>query len=181
MRIPATIVGAALLAEGMGFSHAQPFPTKGMRMIVPPPPAGSADFLGRLIAENLQKRLGQTMVTENRPGAGQPIASAYVAKADPDGHTLILVTVTYATSAAIYSKLPFDPMADLTGVAMVGEGPLILTVHPSLPVKPVRDLVALARSRPGVLNYGSAGAGSIPHLATELFAGATKINVVHVP
>jgi tripartite-type tricarboxylate transporter receptor subunit TctC len=160
---------------------AQTFPSKSMRMVVPTPPSGSADILGRLVAENLQKRLGQTVVTENRPGAGQTIGTNFVAKSDPDGHTLLLVTVSYVINPAIYSKLPYDPLTDLTGVAMVGSGPLLLTVHPSLPVQSVKDLVALARAKPGTLDYGSASAGTIPHLAAELFAASAKVNIVHVP
>lgn len=181
MRSIATAFAASLLAAGLPMAAAQQFPTKPMRMVVPTPPSGSADIIGRLLAEHLQKRLGQTMVTENRPGAGQTIGTAYVAKADPDGHTLLLVTVSYTTNAAVYSKLPYDPLTDLTGVAMVGQGPLLLTVHPSLPVKSVKQLLALARSKPRHLNYGSAGTGTIPHMAAELFAGSAKIDIVHVP
>jgi tripartite-type tricarboxylate transporter receptor subunit TctC len=170
-----------LLAAGLiSAAVAQPFPSKPMRMVVPTPPAGSADILGRLVAEHLQKRFGQAVITENRGGAGQTIGSAYVAKADPDGHTLLLATVTFTTSAAIYTRLPYDPLTDLAGVAMVGVGPLLVTVHPSLPVTSVKQLIALAKSRPGSVNYGSAGAGTIPHLATELFAGSAKIDIVHV-
>lgn len=121
------------------------------------------------------------MITENRPGAGQTIGTAYVAKSDPDGHTLLLITVSYTTNAAVYSKLPYDPLTDLTGVAMVGRGPLLLTVHPSLPVKSVKQLIALAKSRPGQLNFGSAGTGTIPHMAAELFVGSAQIDMVHVP
>jgi tripartite-type tricarboxylate transporter receptor subunit TctC len=162
-------------------ANAQQFPTRQMRMVVPAPAGGSSDIIGRLIAEHLQKRLGQTVVTENRAGAGQTIGIGYVAKSDPDGHTLVLVTVSYTTSAAIYRKLPYDPLNDLVGVAMVGEGPLLLTVHPSLPVRNVKQLIALARSRPGHLNFGSAGTGTIPHMASELFVGSAKIDMVHVP
>jgi tripartite-type tricarboxylate transporter receptor subunit TctC len=176
------VVCGILLWSGLiSAAPGQPFPSKQMRMVVPTPPAGSADILGRLLAENLQKRFGQTVITENRGGAGQTIGAAYVAKADPDGHTLLLATVTYTTSAAIYTRLPYDPLTDLAGVAMVGVGPLLVTVHPSLPVTSLRQLIALAKSRPGALNYGSAGAGTIPHLATELFAGSAKVDIVHVP
>ena len=181
MRISVRICGITLFAGLISVASAQQFPTKQMRMIVPAPPSGSSDILGRLIAEHLQKRLGQTMITENRAGAGQTIGSAYVAKSDPDGHTLLFVTVTYTTSAAIYTRLPYDPLTDLTGVSMVGRGPLLLTVHPSLPVKSVKQLIAFAKARPGHLDFGSAGTGTIPHLAAELFAGSAKIDIVHVP
>lgn len=172
---------AALLAGAALTASAQQFPTKQMRMVVPAPAGGSSDIIGRLIAEHLQKRLGQTMITENRAGAGQTIGIGYVAKSDPDGHTLVLITVSHTTAAAIYTRLPYDPLTDLTGVAMVGQGPLLLTVHPSLPVRNVKQLIALARSRPGHLDFGSAGAGTIPHMAAELFVGSAKVDMVHVP
>jgi tripartite-type tricarboxylate transporter receptor subunit TctC len=175
------LLAATLLAGAAFAASAQQFPTKQMRMVVPAPAGGSSDIIGRLLAEHLQKRLGQTMITENRAGAGQTIGIGYVAKSDPDGHTLVLVTVSYTTGAAIYMKLPYDPLTDLTGIAMVGQGPLLLTVHPSLPVRNVKQLIALARSRPGHLNFGSAGAGTIPHMAAELFVGSAKVDMVHVP
>jgi tripartite-type tricarboxylate transporter receptor subunit TctC len=150
-------------------------------MVVPTPPSGSADILGRLVAENLQKRLGQNVITDNRGGAGQTIGTNVVARSDPDGHTLLLVTVSYVINPAIYAKLPYDPATDLTGVAMVGSGPLLVTVHPSMPVRSVKELIAVARTRTGQLDYGSAGAGTIPHLAAELFAAAANVRLQHVP
>jgi tripartite-type tricarboxylate transporter receptor subunit TctC len=150
-------------------------------MVVPAPPGGSSDIMGRLIAEHLQKRFGQPVVTENRAGAGQTIGTNFVAKADPDGHTLLLVTVSHAINSAVYPKLPYDPVVDLTGVAMVGTGPLLVLVHPSLPVRSVKALIAFARAKPGGLDYGSAGAGTIPHLAGELFAALAKVDILHVP
>ncbi|HEX6003776.1 MAG TPA: tripartite tricarboxylate transporter substrate binding protein [Burkholderiales bacterium] len=177
----AIVTSLSLLASLVDPALAQPFPSRPMRMVVPAPPSGSSDIIGRLIAEHLQRRLGQSMITENRPGAGQTIGTAYVAKSDPDGHTLLLITVSYTTNAAVYSKLPYDPLTDLTGVAMVGRGPLLLTVHPSVPVKSVKQLIALAKSRPGQLNFGSAGTGTIPHMAAELFVGSAQIDMVHVP
>lgn len=181
MRFSAFTCGLALCFAAPPAAFSQQFPTKTMRMVVPGAAGGSADLLGRLVAEHLQKRLGQPMVTENRPGAGQLVGTAHVAKSDADGHTLLIATVTYATAAATSAKLPYDPLTDLTGVAMVGSGPMILTVHPSLPAHNVKELIALARARPGKLDYGSSGQGSIPHLATELLAGMTKTSVVHVP
>jgi tripartite-type tricarboxylate transporter receptor subunit TctC len=174
------IVSAILIAGLATGASAQSFPGKPMRMVVPTPPAGSADLLARLLAEHLSKRLGQSMIVDNRPGAGQTIGSDHVAKSAPDGHTLLMVTVSYTTSAAIYTRLPYDPVTDLAGVAMVGAGPLLVTVHPSLPVTSIKQLIALARSKPGALNYGSAGAGTIPHLATELFNGNARVDMVHV-
>lgn len=174
-------IASLLMLLAAAQAAAQTFPSRPMRMVVPTPPSGSADILGRLVADNLQKRLGQTVVTDNRPGAGQTIGTALVARSDPDGHTLLLVTVSYVINPAIYTKLAYDPLTDLTGVAMVGSGPLLLTVHPSLPVQSVKDLIAFARARPGGVDYGSASAGTIPHLAAELFAAGAKVSLTHVP
>jgi tripartite-type tricarboxylate transporter receptor subunit TctC len=181
MHILKTTCGIALLTALSAGASAQQFPTKPIRMIVPSTPGGSSDTLARLVGEHLQTRLGQTVITENRPGAGQTIGSAHVVKSDPDGHTMEMVTVTYTTSSAIYSRLPYDPEKDLIGAAMIGKGPLILVVHPSLPVKSVKELVALAKSKPRILDFASAGNGTIPHLALELFALSADIDVVHVP
>jgi len=176
------LVGTAITLAGLvSVAPAADYPSKQIRMIVPSTAGGSSDTLARLIGEHLQKRLGQTVIAENRPGAGQTIGSSHVVKSDPDGHTMVMVTVTYTTSSAIYSRLPYDPVSDLLGVAMVGQGPLILVVHPSLPVKSVKDLVALAKSKPRILDFASAGSGTIPHLALELFALQAGIDVVHVP
>jgi tripartite-type tricarboxylate transporter receptor subunit TctC len=177
----AAITASATFVFTAAFSTAQTFPSKPMRMVVPTPPSGSADILGRLVAENLQKRLGQNVITDNRGGAGQTIGTNVVARSDPDGHTLLLVTVSYVINPAIYAKLPYDPATDLTGVAMVGSGPLLVTVHPSMPVRSVKELIAVARTRAGQLDYGSAGAGTIPHLAAELFAAAANVKLQHVP
>ena len=179
MRSLRIMYGALALIGFISGASAQP--TQAVRMVVPAAAGGSADILARLLAEHLQQRSGETVITENRPGAGQTIGSAHVAQSPPDGRTLLMVTVTYTTSSAIYTKLPYDPMTALVGVAMVGRGPLLLTVHPSLPVKSVKQLIALAKSRPGHLNFGSAGTGTIPHLAAELFAGSADIDIVHVP
>jgi tripartite-type tricarboxylate transporter receptor subunit TctC len=181
MQAVKTVLGVALLAALVPVASAQTFPGKSMRMVVPTAPAGSADLLARILAEHLSKRFGQTMIVDNRPGAGQTIGSDHVAKSAPDGNTLLTVTVSYTTSAAIYSRLPYDPLTDLVGVAMIGDGPMILTVHPSLPARNVKELIALARAKPGTLDFGSAGAGTIPHLAMELLAGMAKVDIVHVP
>jgi tripartite-type tricarboxylate transporter receptor subunit TctC len=148
---------------------------------VPVAAGGSPDVLARLIGERIRPRLGQPFVIDNRAGAGQMIGSDLVAKAAPDGYTIMLPTATYTGSAAIQPKLPFDPVNDLTGVAMVGVGPFLVIVHPSVPVRNIKELVALAKSRPGQVNYGSAGTGSVIHFAAEVFAAETGIDIVHVP
>jgi tripartite-type tricarboxylate transporter receptor subunit TctC len=138
-------------------------------------------MLGRLISQSLREKLGQSVVVDNRPGAGQMIGADQLAKAAPDGYTLGFLGGTYTTSAAIQPKLPFDPINDLTGVAIAGEGPFMLVVHPSLPARTAKELIALARARPGQLNYASAGVGSITHLVAESFAATANIKMMHVP
>jgi tripartite-type tricarboxylate transporter receptor subunit TctC len=181
MRIPALALSSAILATTAIAAHAQDFPNKPIRIVVPAAPGGSSDILGRLIGGKLHERLGQPAVVENRAGAGQMIGADVVAKSPADGHTISLPTVTYTTSAATQSKLPFDPLNDLTGITMIGEGPFIVAVHPSLPVKSIKELIALASARPGSLIYASSGTGGITHLITEVFAANAKIKLVHVP
>ena len=178
MRASLRVCGLALCALSV---HAQDYPTKPIRIVVPAAPSGSGDILARLIGGKLHERLGQPVVVENRAGAGQMIGADVVAKASPDGHTLLLPTVTYTTSAATQPKLPFDPVNDLTGITMIGEGPFMVVVHPSLPVKSLKELIALAKAKPGQLNYGSSGTGGITHLITEVFATNAGISIVHVP
>ena len=171
------LVSAGILPVSM----AQDFPTKPMRIVAPAAPGGSADILARLIAGKLQERFGQPVVVENRAGAGQMIGADVVAKSPGDGHALLLPTVTYTTSVATAAKLPFDPLNDLAGITMIGDGPFLVVVHPSLPVKSVKELIAFARARPGTLNYASSGTGGITHLITEVFAASANVKLVHVP
>jgi len=181
MRIPALALNSAILATTVIAAHAQDFPSKPIRIVVPAAPGGSSDILGRLIGGKLHERLGQPAVVENRAGAGQMIGADIVAKSPADGHTILLPTVTYTTSAATQSRLPFDALNDLSGVAMIGEGTFLVAVHPSLPVKTMKELITLARARPGSLNYASSGTGGITHMITEVLAANTKIKLVHVP
>ena len=176
-----TVIAAALLTGWMAGAAAQEYPAKTVRIVVPTLPGGSADILARLIAGKLHERWGQPVIVDNRSGAGQMIGSDHVAKSAADGYTLLLPTVTYTTSAATQAKLPFDPVADLAGITLIGEGPFLVTVHPSLPVKTLKELIALAKARPGSLNYASSGTGSILHLVTEVFAAGAGIKIVHVP
>ena len=174
--------GAALLVAGsFCTAHSQDYPLKPIRIVVPVVAGGSPDVLARIIGEKMRERLGQAVVVDNRAGAGQMIGADHVAKSAPDGYTIMLPTATFCGSAAIQPKLPFDPVNDLTGVAMVGVGPLLIVVHPSVPVKNVKELIALAKSRSGQINYGSAGTGSIIHFAAEVFASNAAIDIVHVP
>jgi tripartite-type tricarboxylate transporter receptor subunit TctC len=180
LRIATIACALAALSMTAG-AYAQQYPTKTIHMVVPGLPSGSADILARMIGTRLSERLGQPVVTENRSGAGQMIGFDYVAKSPPDGHVLLLGTITYTTSVATRASLPFDPVNDIAGVTMIGQGPLLLVVHPSLPVKSVKELIALAKSRPGTINYASSGAGTIVHLVAEQFASLAKIDIVHVP
>jgi tripartite-type tricarboxylate transporter receptor subunit TctC len=183
MNVKPTIARSAafLVALTVCAAHAQEYPSRAIRIVVPVAAGGSPDVLARIIGEKMRERLGQPIVVDNRVGAGQMIGADLVAKAAPDGHTILLPTATYSGSAALQPKLPFDPVNDLTGVAMVGVGPLLVVVHPSVPAKNIKELIALAKSRKGQINYGSAGAGSIIHFATEVFAANTAIDIVHVP
>jgi tripartite-type tricarboxylate transporter receptor subunit TctC len=158
------------------------WPNRPIRMVVPLPAGASVDVIGRLVAAKLGERLGQTVVIENRAGASGAIGSDAVARAAPDGYTLgMATTTTHVTNAIVNSKLAYDPIKDFTAVAMVGIVPYLLSVSPKLPAKDVRELIALAKAKPGALNYSSVGLGSVAHLATELFANMTGIKLNHVP
>lgn len=176
-------VAAACVVLVCAGAHAaeQSFPSKPVRILVGAPPGGSNDIFARAIAQRVTPALGQNVIVENRPGANQLIAADLTAKAAPDGHTLYITTTSFAAGVAINPKQPFDPVNDLTGVTMVGNGPMVLVVHPSLPAKTAKDLVAIARSRPGQLNYTSSGIGSINHMAMEVFKSQSKVDVVHIP
>jgi tripartite-type tricarboxylate transporter receptor subunit TctC len=182
MRVTSLVLCCAAFVFAVSFgAHGQDYPVKPIRIVVPVAAGGSPDVLARLIGEKMRERLGQPIVVDNRAGAGQMIGADHVAKSAPDGYTLLLPTATYCGSAAIQPKLSFDPINDLTGVAMVGVGPLLVVVHPSVPVKNIKELIALAKSRAGQVNYGSAGTGSVIHFAAEIFAANTGIDIVHVP
>ncbi len=181
MRALALAWGLFVFVDTSLVAHAQDYPSRPIRIVVPTAPGGSSDILGRLIGAKLHERLGQPAVVENRAGAGQMIGADIVAKSAADGHTILMPTVTYTTSAATQSRLPFDAVTDLTGITMIGEGVFLVAVHPSLPVKTMKELIALAKAKPGSLNYASSGTGGITHLITEVLAANTKIKLVHVP
>ena len=163
-------------------AHAQNYPSKPVRMIVPYPPGGGNDTLGRLFAAKLGERTGQQFVVENRPGAGTTIAAELVARSAPDGHTIYLIDLTtHAINATLYSRLPYDSVKDFTQIAMVAQTPLVLLVHPSLPAKSVKELIAFAKPRPDQIAYGSSGNGTIVHLSTETLKAMGGIRMVHVP
>ena len=152
-----------------------------MRIVVPFPPGGSNDVIARAIAPQLAKRLGNNVIVENKSGAAGVIGSEAVAKAPRDGSHLLLTSSTFVTTAATQAKLPYDPIAGFVPVAMVAEGPLLVAVPASMPIKSGAELLAAARAKPGALNYGTAGVGSVAHLATELLNGAANVQMTHVP
>jgi tripartite-type tricarboxylate transporter receptor subunit TctC len=159
---------------------AQPYPSRPVRLIIPFPPGGSNDIVGRMIAAQLGERLGQPVIVDNRTGAGGTIGTDAAAKSPADGYMLLLVSTAYAFNTSIYKKLPYDPVASFVAVAILGTGPAVLVVHPSLPVNSVRDLITLAKQKPGQLNWAAAGVGSFQHLASALFKLQAGIDVVHV-
>ena len=160
---------------------AQNYPTKPIRLVVGFTPGGGVDINARLLAPKLTEYLGQQIIVENRPGAGTNIANEYVAKSAPDGYTLLINTAALVINMALYSKLNYDATRDFAGVSIFSVSPNILVVHASVPVRSVKELVALARSKPGGLNYSSSGAGTTQHLSAELFNVRNNIKIVHVP
>ena len=173
----------ALILLGMGVAAPAfgQYPVKPIRLVVPYTPGASNDTLSRATAQAMSPILGQTVLIDNRPGAGGMIGAENVARSDPDGYSILNVQASFATNAAIRAKMPYDVFKDFAYIGMMTKSPMIVVVHPSLPVKNVKELVALAKKRPGELNYGSSGTGGSNHLATELFARAAGIRIVHVP
>lgn len=160
----------------------QNYPAKPIRLIVPLAPGGPSDILARTMAQKMTEGLKQTVVVDNRTGAGGTIGTDQAAKSPPDGYTMLLVAAaTYTINANIYSKLPYDPRKDLFPVSILAAAPYVLCVHPSLPVKSFKEFVALAKTRPGQLNYGSGGTGTGPQMAFELFKLRSGLDIVHVP
>jgi tripartite-type tricarboxylate transporter receptor subunit TctC len=164
-----------------GAAQAQSYPVKPVRMIVPFAPGGNTDIIARIVAPGMSKDLGQQIIIENRGGAGSMIGTEAAAKSPPDGYTLLMVSAAHVINPAMVKKLPFDPVKSFAAISKVADVPSALVVHPSLPVKSVKDLVALARAHPGALNYSSAGRGSIGHLSAELLSSLTKIKMTHIP
>jgi len=160
---------------------AQTYPGKAIRLIVPFPPGGSNDIVARMLATQLGEKLGQPVVIENKGGAGGVLGTDIAAKAAPDGYTVLLISVAYAFAPALYKTLPYDPGTAFAPITIIGRGPSALTVHPSVPVNSVAELIALAKAKPGTLNYASAGVGSFQHLSAALLMNQAGIKVVHIP
>ncbi len=160
---------------------AQAWPAKPIRYIVPFPPAGATDILARIVAEKITPALGRPVVVENRPGAAGNLGTDLAAKSAPDGYTILMLTVAQSISETLYTKLPYSLERDLVPVAFVARVPNVMEVHPSMPVKTVKEFIALARSKPGQINYASSGSGTSIHMSAELFKMLTGVNILHVP
>ena len=157
------------------------YPTKPLRFVVGQAPGGATDIVARLVGAKMQEGLGQNIIVENRTGAAGSIGASTVAKSPPDGYTLLVVSSSYAINPSLYSNLPFDPQKDLVPVSLFAEAPFLLVVHPSVPAKSVKDLIALAKAQPGTLTYGSGGNSSSGHLAGALFEMGSRAKLTHVP
>jgi tripartite-type tricarboxylate transporter receptor subunit TctC len=164
-----------------GAATAQTYPTKPVRIILPFPPGGPSDILGRALAAKLTEQVGQQVITDNRPGAGGNLGLELAAKSPPDGYTLVLSSPLISISPSLYSKLNYDPQKDLAPVSLVAQIQNVLLVHPSVPAKTLKELIAVAKKQPGKLNYGSGGVGTTTHLAPELMQHLTGTKLVHVP
>ena len=176
-----TLTGALLLVAAGPLAAQDKFPNKPIRMLVPFSAGSATDFFARMLGQKLTESWSQTVVVDNRPSAGGVVASEMLLAAVPDGHSLMLVSIGHAVNASLYGKLPYDTVRDFAGITLVADVPTVLVVTPSLGLKTVKDLVDLARSKPGQINYGSAGIGSGAHMNAEQLKLATGINVVHVP
>lgn len=172
---------AFLIASAISVQAAETYPARPIRMIVPYAPGGNTDVLARIIAQRLTQSLGQQVVVDNRPGGNTLLGTALVAQAPADGYTIMLTTLTFAVVPSIYQKLPFDARRDFTPITLAVTLPNVLVIHPSVPVKSVKELIAHARANPGKLNYASTGSGTSPHLSMELLKTMAGVDLVHIP
>ncbi len=179
-RILVAVLAAAGLQTG-AVSHAQTFPSKPLRLVVPFPPGGAADLSGRLLADHLSKSLGQPVVIENKPGASTIIGAEAVFRAPPDGHTMLIVFPSFIVNPSLRSKMPFQPLRDFTAVGQTLAVPMVIAAHPSVPANNLKELIALARAKPGELSYGTPGLGTTHHVMGELLKLTAKINLTHAP
>ena len=181
MKHPGLLAAAVLAVVVSASSWAQSYPAKPVRVIVPLVPGGNLDIVARAIAQRLGDGLGQQIIVENRPGASSLVGTQFVSKSAPDGYTLLAMANTFASVPAVIANPGYDPVKDFTGVTMTCKVPQILVINPALPVKSVKELIALARARPGELSYASSGSGSTGHFAAELFNQKAGLKMLHVP
>ena len=174
------MLAAVFLSVAMLPAVAQQYPSKPVRIIVPFAPGGGSDFIARFMAQKLTATLGSQVIVENKPGAGGVIGIEQGIKSAPDGYTLVLIASSYTVNPSVY-KLSFDPVADITPIVQMSQGPLLIVVNPSVPVKTVKELIDMAKKKPGDLNFASPGQGSVIHMATEYFDSMAKIKMNHIP
>ena len=176
------IVGLAVAGAAAALpAAAQTYPSKTIRYIVPFPPAGATDILARWVAEKITAPLGHSVVVENRPGAAGGVGTELVAKSPPDGYTILMATAAQAISETLYVRQPFSFARDLTAVALIAGVPNVMEVHPSVPAKTVKEFIALAKSKPGQINFASSGAGTTIHMSGELFKLLAGVDIIHIP
>jgi len=182
LRAAASLSAALALSAPHAAAAAEPYPARPVRFVVAFPPGGGTDIIARSIAQKLGERLGQQVLVDNRPGAGGNIGTDIVAKSSPDGYTLLMGSAgPLAINASLFARMPFDPIKDLAPVTLAASTPNVLVVHPSLPAATVRELIALAKARPGEINFASSGHGTPAHLAGELFNSMAGVKLIHVP
>ena len=178
----AHIIACLVAACALAPAHSQVYPSRAVRIVSPFPPGGANDIVSRVIAQKLSEAINQQVVVENRPGAAGGIGSEAVAKSLPDGHTLVMGTLaTHGINASVYKKLPYDVEKDFAPITLTASIPIVLVAHPAVPVASVKELIALARERPGRLDFASSGAGSVNHLAGELFKSMARVYITHIP
>lgn len=176
------LCGAAIALALPAGALAADFPTRTIKIVVPYPPGGSADLIGRMVAEKMAKSTGQPVIVENKGGATGAIGSEFVARADPDGYTLLIaIADTHAINPAVVPRLPYDPLKDFVPISLLATQPFVLAAGPAMPAKNIAEFVALAREKPGAITYASNGTGGLQHLAMELFSSAAGIKTLHVP
>jgi tripartite-type tricarboxylate transporter receptor subunit TctC len=182
MRNVVRILSLVALCAAPVPAKAQEYPSRPIRLVVPFPPGGPNDIIGRVVGQKMQELLGQTIIIDNRPGAGGALGTDNVAKSEPDGYSIAIASAgALAISTSLQEKILYDPLRDLAAITLVARVPELLVASTTLPVANVRELVALAKAKPGTINYGSTGPGSMPHLAGELFRSSAQIDIVHVP
>ncbi|MEK6593939.1 MAG: tripartite tricarboxylate transporter substrate binding protein [Pseudomonadota bacterium] len=170
-----------ILFSFLGSAQAQTYPTRTVRLVVPFAAGGSTDIIGRIVAQKLNEMWGQPVVVDNRPGGSTVIGTDIVAKSAPDGHTLLVTPAPFTIVPGLISKLPYDPQKDFEPITLINTTPLVVVVNPGVPVKSVKELIALAKAKPGMLNFGSSGSGGSNHLAGELFNAMAGTKIVHIP
>jgi tripartite-type tricarboxylate transporter receptor subunit TctC len=180
-KLPRFYAGVLAALVTAAASAQAPYPNRAVRLVVPSSAGGGSDIVARIVAPKLSERLGQQVIVDNRAGAGTMIGGEVVAKAPPDGYTLLMGISTLATNPAIYRKVPYNALTDFSPITLALSAPNILVAHPSIPVKNVKELIWFSEARPGQLNFGSAGTGTNPHLSMELFLSMARLKMVHIP